>query len=1060
MAKGVGSRGGWAIGIVFMVCCVTSQDLKGDSRSLADLAGKIDDWLENLHETTSATSVLRRDYNGDYNVEIERVRTEPMVQEMARDVNHLLSDKRKALQKIVQHLEDATANYQWKDELDLNTSHPLLMKYLDPSNDSHEMQMDERLGVPVKYNISGIHVPLEVYEGWLWPNIREHREQDPEILNGLRWSATVDRVFRDNFDADQTLMWQYFGAQTGFMRVYPATTWYVPPNLIDLYDARLRPWYVQGSVPPKDMIILMDRSGSVHGQTFTIMKWAVKTLIDTLGENDFVNVAAFNDTTEWVNNCTYCKANGTEEENEGCHQNLVQASTSNKKLLFRAIDELEDGGIASYSNALEFALKAFKEYSQTKARGEGAQCHKTIMLFSDGGTEWPEEIFKKYKADEDTKDVRVFTYAVGPHPIPTAVLKQMACSTGGQYSVITTRSSVRTKIQDYLQVLARPQALPIAESMITFYQERVTEELTVSLTRPVYNMSDYANTSDLLGVAGIDVPIQSLKNLSPFEALGPNGYTFIINHNGFIVMHPRLSPQLSYLLGPPHVDLLDVEEETNETVFIRKRMANETAGSESVLGKIRIDDSHSVVYSTIQYTWTPITDTTYSLGIVNLRRSYHMIVHNQSGFSVAEQFNTTDTVIAPWPYCRGRQASDSATRVKDFIRDISERRGMCKDLDKNDLAQGLLWSQSWTQELLKQWKKDRWSKEDLIGRVIFTRFGLTRFYPESQRPGALRWQDPWYNPALRRGELSSRIAIIPHALGAFLSAPVKVAKNYEVMAGVVGVNLTASYLHSEFKTMLLRTDWDKNYLLLLVDDGGLIVTSNEEELHGVTLQGMFLGDLNIPLMEHLYNASIYNMEKRVNTQAICKESKTKGTSAGPRSFLIPNPLKLVAGFLIEILSWADYLRYMIFSCVVALMSPSVEAWSEWGMTQIGGQESCVMSQAIYYFGENTRHSAVMHCSNHTAKFWVRRLVKANAILVAIETKPEECGVYSSLPNITPERVTTVKPCAYQARFRRRPSSCLMGNSTDYCSKSSHPAAASFGTVLSVLLVCKIMGSIY
>lgn len=49
------------------------------------------------------------------------------------------------------------------------------------------------------------------------------------------------------------------------------------------------------------------------------------------------------------------------------------------------------------------------------------------------------------------------------------------------------------------------------------------------------------------------------------------------------------------------------------------------------------------------------------------------------------------------------------------------------------------------------------------------------------------------------------------------------------------------------------------------------------------------------------------------------------------------------------------------------MSPSVEAWSEWGMTQIGGQESCVMSQAIYYFGENTRHSAVMHCSNHTAK---------------------------------------------------------------------------------------------
>ncbi|KAK7066040.1 hypothetical protein SK128_019721, partial [Halocaridina rubra] len=132
------------------------------------------------------------------------------------------------------------------------------------------------------------------------------------------------------------------------------------------------------------------------------MKWAVKTLIDTLGENDFINVAAFNDTTEWVNNCTYCTPSNMyyEDRESGayikrdCCQPLVQASTRNKKLLYRAIDDLKDGGMASYSNALKFAYNAFKEFEKTRKVGEGANCHKTIMLFSDGGTEWPEYVFK------------------------------------------------------------------------------------------------------------------------------------------------------------------------------------------------------------------------------------------------------------------------------------------------------------------------------------------------------------------------------------------------------------------------------------------------------------------------------------------------------------------------------------------------------------------------------------------------------------------------------------------------------------------------------------------
>lgn len=160
-------------------------------------------------------------------------------------------------------------------------------------------------------------------------------------------------------------------------------------------------------------------------------------------------------------------------------------------------------------------------------------------------------------------------------------------------------------------MLARPQALPLAESMVTFYQEQVTEELTVSLTRPVYNTSYYSNTSTLAGVAGIDIPIQTLKNLSPFEALGPNGYAFIINHNGFLVLHPRLCKQLSYLLGPPHIDLLDVEEDIQKTNLIRTNMIRGKIENVQVLGKIRVDEAHRVLYDGIQFSYSPVPNTSY-----------------------------------------------------------------------------------------------------------------------------------------------------------------------------------------------------------------------------------------------------------------------------------------------------------------------------------------------------------------------------------------------------------------------------------------------------------------
>jgi hypothetical protein len=182
------------------------------------------------------------------------------------------------------------------------------------------------------------------------------------------------------------------------------------------------------------MIILLDTSGSMHGQSFDIMKIAAKTLLNTLGENDYVNVASFSLNVSWVTPCL---------------EGLVQANARNKRLLFDGIDQLADRNIASYSKALEFAYTELEVYDRDKEKYEGADCHKLIMVFSDGGTESPAKILNVYTNSSRvvTSNARIFTYAVGPHPLPTVALKDMACATGGAFTTITAMGAIRTKIQ-------------------------------------------------------------------------------------------------------------------------------------------------------------------------------------------------------------------------------------------------------------------------------------------------------------------------------------------------------------------------------------------------------------------------------------------------------------------------------------------------------------------------------------------------------------------------------------------------------------------------------------
>ncbi|XP_010779749.1 voltage-dependent calcium channel subunit alpha-2/delta-2-like [Notothenia coriiceps] len=253
---------------------------------------------------------------------------------------------------------------------------------------------DPNFKYQVNYSSSAVQIPTDIYKG------------SPTILNELNWTQALEKVFIENRRDDSSLRWQVFGSATGVTRYYPATPWRAPKK-IDLYDVRRRPWYIQGASSPKDMVIIVDVSGSVSGLTLKLMKNSVIEMLETLSDDDYVNVAKFNEKAAAV---------------VPCFKTLVQANNRNKEIFKKAVCDMSAKGTTDYKSGFTFAFEQLLNESSAPR----ANCNKMIMMFTDGGEDRAQDIFEKY--NWPNKTVRVFTFSVGQHNYDVTPLQWIACA--------------------------------------------------------------------------------------------------------------------------------------------------------------------------------------------------------------------------------------------------------------------------------------------------------------------------------------------------------------------------------------------------------------------------------------------------------------------------------------------------------------------------------------------------------------------------------------------------------------------------------------------------------
>ncbi|KAM5204243.1 voltage-dependent calcium channel subunit alpha-2/delta-1 isoform 9-T9 [Hipposideros larvatus] len=1008
---------------------------------------KMQEDLVTLAKTASGVSQLvdiYEKYQDLYTVEPNNARQ--LVEIAARDIEKLLSNRSKALVRLALEAEKVQAAHQWREDFASNEVVYYNAKDdLDPEkNDSEPGSQrikpvfidDANFGRQISYQHAAVHIPTDIYEG------------STIVLNELNWTSALDEVFKKNRDEDPSLLWQVFGSATGLARYYPASPWVDnsrTPNKIDLYDVRRRPWYIQGAASPKDMLILVDVSGSVSGLTLKLIRTSVSEMLETLSDDDFVNVASFNSNAQDVS----------------CFQHLVQANVRNKKVLKDAVNNITAKGITDYKKGFSFAFEQLLNYNVSRAN-----CNKIIMLFTDGGEERAQEIFTKYNKD---KKVRVFTFSVGQHNYDRGPIQWMACENKGYYYEIPSIGAIRINTQEYLDVLGRPMVLAGDKAKqvqwTNVYLDALELGLVITGTLPVFNITGQVENKTnlknqlILGVMGVDVSLEDIKRLTPRFTLCPNGYYFAIDPNGYVLLHPNLQPK-----EPVTLDFLDAELENNIKVEIRNKMIDGEDGEKTFRTLVKSQDERYIDKGNRTYTWTPVNGTDYSLALVLPTYSFYYIkakieetitqARSKKGKMKDSETLKPDnfeesgyTFLAPRDYCSDLKISDNNTEFLLNFNEFIDRKTPNNPSCNTDLINRVLLDAGFTSELVQNY----WSKQKNIkgvkARFVVTDGGITRVYPkeagENWQENPETYEDSFYKRSL---DNDNYVFTAPYfnksGPGAYESG-IMVSKAVEIYIqgkllkpAVVGIKIDVNSWIENFTKTSIRDpcagpvcDCKRNSDVMdcvILDDGGFLLMANHDDYTNQI--GRFFGEIDPSLMRHLVNISVYAFNKSYDYQSVCEPGAAPKQGAGHRSAYVPSIADILhIGWWATAAAWS-ILQQLLLSLTFPRLLEAVEMEDE-DFTASLSKQSCITEQTQYFFDNDSKSfSGVLDCGNCSRIFHVEKLMNTNLVFIMVESKGT-CPCDTRLLIQAEQTSDGPDPCdmVKQPRYRKGPDVCFDNN---------------------------------
>ncbi|GIY05632.1 hypothetical protein CDAR_74031, partial [Caerostris darwini] len=459
------------------------------------------------------------------------------------------------------------------------------------------------------------------------------------------------------------------------------------------------------------------------------------------------------------------------------------------------------------------------------------------------------------------------------------------------------------------------------------YKKQQPLQLMTTVATPVFDRRNTKSTN-LLGVAGTDVPIREITKLTRAYKIGVNAYSFAITNNGHVLYHPELRPLFQDLLKPGYrnVDLTEVELVDSDTgLYIRKNMVDRRIGWGKMPVKVPIDGFKRIVTRNNSYYYGPVDDTPFSLAVALPEPYGHYRVIGQIEVKRREEdwleyFRGQNWRVHPdWVYCENLQNKDDGyntaeEKIQIFLTDSLASQNFRwrtsstrppifdKPICEKDLIQSLVFDAKATAVDNEECKQDKKDEEKKVVQMfgitvtfVATRSGLLRFI--DHRPHADRYnstekpifetytkatEEEFYKRAVDFHNINSSAFVFSVPFDAANKKSSLVTGSHAIFLGkgkkkapaaVVGVQ----FHHSKFAERFFETTSkcmdkcrykckDEELDCFLLDNNGFIIVSEKHE-H----TGKFFGEIDYTLFDSMIETGIYKKVHAFDYQAVCLE---------------------------------------------------------------------------------------------------------------------------------------------------------------------------------------------